>query len=208
MKFAANLSMMFTEVGFPDRFQAAAESGFSAVEYLFPYGWEPGLLASKLKDNNLRQVLFNLPPLRRLVSLAVLKLVQAMKLLPAISGTEKEAIDAGTVWVESELFSGKPDFKRLLDQPYPDLSPEEQAFLDGPVEAVCEMTDDWEVFQRRDLPPRVWEFLKRERFFGMIIPPEYEGLGFSPSANSAVAAWTDSSVSSPFGPSAMASSTV
>lgn len=62
MKFAANLSMMFTEVGFPDRFQAAAESGFSAVEYLFPYDWEPDLLASRLKDNKLRQVLFNLPP--------------------------------------------------------------------------------------------------------------------------------------------------
>ncbi len=62
MKFAANLSMMFTEVEFPDRFQAAAEAGFSAVEYLFPYEWEPELLASKLKDNNLGQVLFNLPP--------------------------------------------------------------------------------------------------------------------------------------------------
>ena len=130
--------------------------------------------------------LFNLPPLRRLLSRAVLAFVRARKLLPAISGTERQAIDAGTVWVEAELFSGKPDFRRLLEQPYPALSPDEQAFLDGPVETVCEMTDDWEVFQRRDLPEEVWEFLKRERFFGMIIPPEYGGLGFSPSANSAV----------------------
>ena len=62
MKFAANLSMMFTEVEFPDRFRAAAQAGFSAVEYLFPYEWEPDVLAAKLKDNDLRQVLFNLPP--------------------------------------------------------------------------------------------------------------------------------------------------
>ncbi len=132
--------------------------------------------------------LFNLPPLRRLLSRAILGLVRAMKLLPAISATEKQAIDAGTVWVEAELFSGKPDFRRLMEQPYPDLTPAEQAFLDGPVEKVCELTDDWEVFQRRDLPPRVWEHLKRERFFGMIVPEEYGGLGFSASANSAVVA--------------------
>jgi acyl-CoA dehydrogenase len=132
--------------------------------------------------------LFNLPPLRRLLSRAVLGLVRSMKLLPAISGTEKQAIDAGTVWVEAELFSGKPDFRRLLEQPYPGLNAEEQAFLDGPVEKVCDMTDDWEVFQQRDLPEKVWRFLKRERFFGMIIPEEYDGLGFGPSANSAVVA--------------------
>ena len=131
---------------------------------------------------------FNLPPLRRLLSLAVLRLVRAMRLLPAISGTEKQAIDAGTVWVEAELFSGKPDFARLLSQSYPDLGEDEQAFLDGPVERLCELTDDWRVFQERDLPPEVWEHLKRERFFGMIVPPEYGGLGFSPSANSAVVA--------------------
>jgi acyl-CoA dehydrogenase len=98
------------------------------------------------------------------------------------------AADAGTVWIEKELFSGKPDFRQITRQAYPDLNAEEQSFLDGPVETVCEMTDDWEVHLRRDLPPKVWEYLKRERFFGMIIPPEYGGLGFSASANSAVVA--------------------
>jgi acyl-CoA dehydrogenase len=132
--------------------------------------------------------IFNLPPLRRAVTLVIFKLVRAVGLLPAISETEKQAIDAGTVWIEAELFSGKPDFRRIARQGYPDLSPEERAFLDGPVARACEMTDDWEVYQRRDLPSRVWDFLKRERFFGMIIPPEYGGLGFSPSANSAVVA--------------------
>ncbi len=132
--------------------------------------------------------LFNLPPLRRQVSRGVLSAIRAMKLLPAISATEKEAIDAGTVWIEAELFSGRPDFEKIREQPYPELSPSEEAFLEGPAETVCGMTDDWEVYQRRDLPPRVWDYLKRERFFGMIIPEEYGGLAFSPSANSAVVA--------------------
>ena len=131
-------------------------------------------------------VVFNLPPLRRIVSLGVMKFMKAMNFLPSISQTEKEAIDAGTVWVEGELFSGKPDWNRMISQSYGDLTDEEQAFLDGPCEEVCSMTDDWEVFQRRDLSPQVWETLARHRFFGLIIPKEYGGLGFSASANSAV----------------------
>jgi acyl-CoA dehydrogenase len=129
---------------------------------------------------------FNLPPVRRLLSSAVMRAMQAMQFLPTISETEKEAIDAGTVWVEGELFSGKPDFRRILDQPYPDLTAEEQAFLDGPMAEICAATDDWEVFQRRDLPPRVWDLLKQHRVFGLIIPKTYGGWGFSPSANSAI----------------------
>ena len=131
-------------------------------------------------------VVLNVTPLRRVMSLAVMKTMKALKLLPVISKTEKEAIDAGTVWVEAELFSGRPDFCRLLEQPYPELTGQEQAFLDGPVKQACDMSDDWEVHQRRDLSPETWDFLKRQRFFGMIIPEEYGGLGFSPSANSAV----------------------
>ncbi|MCP3982715.1 MAG: acyl-CoA dehydrogenase [bacterium] len=129
---------------------------------------------------------FNLPPLRRVLSGVILKVLGALNFLPTISQTEKEAIDAGTVWVDGELFSGKPDFRRILEEPYPGLTPEEQAFLDGPVEKACAMTDDWEVFQRKDLPLKTWDYLKQQRFFGMIIPTEYGGLGFSPSANSAV----------------------
>ncbi len=133
-------------------------------------------------------VVFNVPPVRRVLSGGIMSLMEKLNFLPTISATEKEAIDAGTVWVEGELFSGKPDFKKILAESYPDLSPEEQAFLDGPVEKVCEMTDDWEVFQRRDLPDAVWKYLKKERFWGLIIPKEYGGHGFSPSANSAVVA--------------------
>jgi len=140
-------------------------------------------------------LVFNLPPLRRPLSAGVMKLMKALDFLPVISETEQEAIDAGTVWVEGELFSGKPDGKRLLAQSYPDLTPEEQAFLDGPVEELCRMVSDWEVWQRRDLPPEVWAKLKADRFFGLIVPKEYGGHGFSPSANSAIVAKTASASS-------------
>jgi acyl-CoA dehydrogenase len=131
---------------------------------------------------------FLVPPARRALSLGVMKAMKAMHFLPVISQTEQEAIDAGTVWVEGELFSGKPDLRRLIAQDYPDLTPDEQAFLDGPVEELCRMTDDWEVWQNRDLPPQVWQKLKDDRFFGLVIAKEYGGHGFSPSANSAVVA--------------------
>ena len=126
-------------------------------------------------------------PLRRtLLSDRILKLMRDGGFLPQISETERTAIAAGSVWLDGELFSGKPNLERLASDDYPDLSDEERAFLDGPVARVCEMTDDWEVSQQRDLPPEVWDYLKRERFFGMIIPKEYDGLGLSASCNSAV----------------------
>ncbi len=131
-------------------------------------------------------VLFALPLIRRVLSIGVMRLLDALKFLPTISKTEQEAIDAGTTWVEGELFSGNPDFKRILAEDYPGLTPEEQAFIDGPCQEVCDATDDWDVFKRRDLSPEVWDLLKKHRFFGMIIPKEYGGLGFSASANSAV----------------------
>ena len=127
-----------------------------------------------------------IPPVRRILSGGVMKTLEALNFLPSISKTENEAIDAGTVWIEGELFSGKPDFKKILDEGYPGLTEQELAFIDGPVQQVCEMTDDWKVFQTRDLPEDVWQFLKDHKFFGMIIPEQYGGLGFSASANSAV----------------------
>ena len=127
------------------------------------------------------------PPLRRgLLSDRILRLMRNSGFLPAISETERAAIAAGTVWLDGELFSGKPDLEALAKAAYPDLTPEEQKFLDGPVEQVCAMTDDWRVHQERDLPPEVWDFLKRERFFGLVIGKQYGGLELSPSANSAV----------------------
>jgi len=131
-------------------------------------------------------LLFAVPVIRRILSAGVMKLLVALKFLPTISKTEQEAIDAGTTWVEGELFSGNPDFKSILREDYPGLSEEEQAFMDGAAQEVCDATEDWDVFQRRDLSPETWELLKKHRFFGMIIPKEYGGLGFSASANSAV----------------------
>ena len=111
------------------------------------------------------------------------------KMLPTLSETEQTALDAGTVGFEGELFSGMPDWKVLLAQPRPELTPEEQAFLDGPVEEVCKMTDDWDITHvRADLPPAMWKFLGEHKFFGMIIPKDYGGLGFSATAHSQVIA--------------------
>jgi len=128
----------------------------------------------------------NLPALRRrLLSDPILAVFR--RILPDMSQTEKEAIDAGTVWWDADLFSGRPDWERLLGTPAPRLNAEEQAFVDGPVEEACAMADDWEVtHERYDLPPHLWQFLKDKGFFGMIIPKKYGGLGFSALAHSEV----------------------
>jgi acyl-CoA dehydrogenase len=131
-------------------------------------------------------LLLNPTPLRRVVlSRPLLKLFR--RVLPAVSQTEREALEAGTVWWDGELFSGRPDWKKLLSYPAPRLTAEEQAFLDGPVEELCAMVDDWEItHELYDLPPRAWTFIKERGFLGMIIPKEYGGLGFSALAHSAV----------------------
>ncbi|MFE4107176.1 acyl-CoA dehydrogenase [Almyronema epifaneia] len=132
-------------------------------------------------------LLILIPSWRRLlITTPIVKAIARLQLLPKISETERAAIEAGNVWVEGEFFTGKPDFERMLNEPYPQVSPEIQAFLDGPVETVCQMATDWEIYQRQDLPPDVWDYLKQERFFGMMIPKEYGGLGFSNLAYSAV----------------------
>jgi acyl-CoA dehydrogenase len=122
---------------------------------------------------------------KQLISGLFLK--QFRRMLPEISETEQVALDAGTVGWEGELFAGKPDWKLLKRQPYLSLTVEEQAFLDGPVEELCHMLDSWEINHvNADLNPETWEFIKRNRFFGMIIPKEYGGLGFSAMAHRAV----------------------
>src|SRR5690348_12909554 len=128
----------------------------------------------------------NVPWLRRK---AVTDHVLAMyrRILPDMSQTEKEAIDAGTVWWDADLFSGKPDWNKLLSVRAPRLSAEEQAFLDGPVEQLCAMCDDWQItHELQDLPPHVWQYIKDQGFLGMIIPKKYGGLGFSALAHSSV----------------------
>ncbi|MDP6930965.1 MAG: acyl-CoA dehydrogenase family protein, partial [Planctomycetota bacterium] len=131
---------------------------------------------------------FFLPtPLRaKVLTNPLMQWMKKIGFLPAISDTERTAIDAGTVWVDGDLFSGKPNFRKLMNEPYPELSEEEQAFVNGPTEEVCRITDDWDVWQRRDLSPQTWDFLKKNGFFGLIIPKEYGGHGFSAAGNSAI----------------------
>ncbi len=109
------------------------------------------------------------------------------KVLPPMSETERDAIDAGTVWWDGELFSGRPDWDKLLAYPKVQLTEEEQAFIDGPTEALCAMVSDWEIGQAMDLPPAAWEHIKTHGFFALIIPKEYGGKGFSAYAHSQVA---------------------
>ncbi|MEM9273379.1 MAG: acyl-CoA dehydrogenase [Cyanobacteria bacterium P01_F01_bin.143] len=132
-------------------------------------------------------LIFNIPQLRqRLITTYLVKAIAKLKLLPKISDTERAAIEAGNVWVDGEYFSGKPNLQRLLKEPYPEITPEIRDFLDHQVEKVCQMATDWEIHQRQDLPPQVWQYLKQERFFGMMIPQEYGGLGFSNLAYSSI----------------------
>lgn len=111
------------------------------------------------------------------------------KMLPSMSDTEREALEAGNVWWDGELFSGKPDWDRLMSFPAPQLSAEEQAFIDGPCEELCLMLDDWEVcHELADMPKAAWDYIIEKKFFAMIIPKKYGGLEFSTYANAMVIA--------------------
>ncbi|HEX7029897.1 MAG TPA: acyl-CoA dehydrogenase [Gammaproteobacteria bacterium] len=131
-------------------------------------------------------LVLNLPPLRRaLVSNRLLTWFRSV--LPPLSETEKVALDAGNPWWDAELFTGKPDWNKLLEAPAARLSEEEQAFIDGPVDEFCKLLDDWKITaEDKDLPPEAWEFIAKHKLFGMIIPKEYGGLEFSALANSSV----------------------
>ncbi len=130
--------------------------------------------------------LINLPQLRqKLISKPAMALIA--KNLPPVSRTEQEALDSGDVWWDAELFSGKPNWNRLYGLASFSLTPEEQAFIDGPTEQLCEMIDDWKItHELLDLPEEIWDFIKKERFWGMIIPKRYGGLEFSALAHSQV----------------------
>ena len=130
--------------------------------------------------------IFAVPAIRQtIISQKALSLFK--KVLPAMSQTEKEALEAGTVWWEAELFKGKPEWKKLQNIADPKLSEAEQAFLDGPVNTVCEMVNDYQVtHELADLPPEVWQYLKDHKFFAMIIKKKYGGLEFSAYAQSLV----------------------
>jgi acyl-CoA dehydrogenase len=130
--------------------------------------------------------LLNLRPLRiALISRPFMRTYR--RLLPTMSDTERDALEAGTVWWEGELFTGNPDWRKLHAAPGPKLSAEEQAFLDGPCETLCRMVDDFDITHRRaDMPPEVWQYIKSQGFFAMIIPKRYGGLEFSTYAHSCV----------------------
>lgn len=144
--------------------------------------------------------LWNIILLLAFAAMAVLNLVEFRRekltkplldiyrtMLPSMSDTEREALEAGNVWWDGELFSGMPQWDRLMSYPAPKLSEEEQAFLDGPCETLCRMTDDWDIcHERADMPPEVWDYIIEQRFFAMIIPKAYGGLEFSAYANAAV----------------------
>ena len=107
--------------------------------------------------------------------------------MPPISQTEQEAIDAGTVWWDAELFAGKPDWSKLMSLPKPQLNAEEREFIEGPVEELCEMSDDWDISHtRNDLPPEVWQYIKDQRFFALNASKDFGGLGFSAYAQSCI----------------------
>jgi acyl-CoA dehydrogenase len=111
---------------------------------------------------------------------------QIAKLLPRLGETERVALEAGTVGFDGELFSGAPDFRTLFDFRPRALSEKEKAFLAGPVEDLCHRLDDWTITREGDLPEEIWQQLRRERFFGLIIPESHDGLGFSAQGHAAV----------------------
>jgi acyl-CoA dehydrogenase len=131
-------------------------------------------------------VLLNIDAFRiRFISRPFLRTYRRM--LPTKSQTEKDALEAGTVWWDGELFTGGPDWDKLLSATPPRLTAEEQAFIDGPCEELCRMIDDWDITHRRaDLPPHLWDYIKSKGFFAMIIPKKYGGLEFSAYAHSCV----------------------
>ena len=131
--------------------------------------------------------IFVIPSFRiKIITSKLVSFINKNGLLPKISQTEEAALQAGTNWVEADFFKAKVDFKQINAQKIITLTQEEQDFLDNEVEQLCEMTTDWEIFQARDLRPDVWQFIKDKKFFGMIIPKEFGGLGFSATMHSRV----------------------
>lgn len=129
-------------------------------------------------------IVFGVPDIRRsLISKPVFRVFK--KILPPMSATEREAMEAGDVWWDGELFSGRPDWFKLLNTKPHGFSADEQAFIDGPLEELLAMLDDFKInTEGHDLPPEVWDHLRKHRFFAMIIGKEYGGLDFSATANS------------------------
>jgi acyl-CoA dehydrogenase len=131
-------------------------------------------------------VLLAIPPVRRRI-LVVPAFTAIKKILPRVSDTESQALEAGTIGFDAELFSGRPDWSKLKAVPGIELTAEEQAFLDGPTEELCGMLNDWQIrHTERDIPEPIWDFVKKHGYLGMLISKEHGGLGFSAQAQSLI----------------------
>lgn len=159
---------------------AAAVAGLAAMSLDGNIPWTGIIIATPIL------LILNVRPLRRaLISNRLL--VWFRSVLPPLSETEKVALDAGNPWWDAELFTGRPDWNKLLEAPAARLSEEEQKFIDGPVEEFCAKLDDWKITaEDKDLPREAWDMIAKHKLFGMIIPREYGGLEFSALANSSV----------------------
>lgn len=156
---------------------------FGGLALLFAGGAPKFLLFGVL----LLASVFILAPLRRMFfSAPLMKWIKSRQLLPNISETEQIALEAGSTWVDGELFSGNPDISALMNESMVELTAEERDFLSGPCEELCRMSDNEEIYADGCLGPKLWDFLKRERFFGLMIPREFGGLGFSAIAHSEI----------------------
>ncbi len=165
--------------------RATIYTGIAVLAYLL-FGAGGWLLKPLLLIIFAGMVVLNIDDLR-LARITTPLLKTYRKMLPAMSATEQAAIEAGTTWWDGDLFSGAPDWNKLLSVPQPRLTEEEQAFLDGPTEELCRMLDQWQITHEiGDLPPEAWQFLKDKGFFAMIIPKSYGGLEFSAYAHSQV----------------------
>jgi len=165
----------------------AVALGFAAVwQIVIGGGFAPLGLGTLLYVPGILMVLLSVPLVRRTVLTApIYRAVK--KILPKVSSTEQEALDAGTVGWDAELFSGKPEWNKLLDIRKLTLTAEEKAFMEGPVEEVCTMIDDWDTRHNRiDMPEEVWNYLKENKFLGMLISKDHGGLGFSAQAQSMI----------------------
>ncbi|WP_407278999.1 acyl-CoA dehydrogenase [Aromatoleum evansii] len=159
-------------------------------------GWSPAAITAALAVFAGVMALFLLRPVRRaLVTAPIFRAFRAA--LPSMSQTERDALEAGTVWWEGELFRGAPTWAKLLDYPWPTLTPEERAFLDNETSELCRLTNDWQDNLRQDLSPEVWQYIKDKGFLGMIIPKEYGGKGFSAYAHSQVVTKLSTRASAP-----------
>ena len=171
-----NPSMLMITVGLAIILLAVTASGCIASGFMFALWLIFAIVAVVMNVVSIRKKFLTGPVLKRI-----------KQILPPISDTEQQAIDAGTVWWEAELFKGNPDWAKFNNYPPASLTQTERDYLEGPVETLCAMLDDWDItHNRNDLPQEVWDYLKKNQFFGLIIPQEYGGLGFSAVANSEI----------------------